>query len=156
MADDLKEIFKNIGQIKSASINYDNTDRSDGTGHVSFENRADASKAVDVYNGAEVNGQIITVKLSTVSEGSSSTGRVSVRRNIGGSSGRDVVMRDDKKFTVRLDGGIKKSNRNPRNPRPTQGSRGGRGGQPRKSSPKNNKTAEELDREMEDYQKMAD
>jgi len=75
MAEDLKYIFGEVGPVKSASINFDKTDRSAGTGHVVFTNRSDAQAAVDRLNGAEVNGQIIKVRVMENSTSSNSNSK---------------------------------------------------------------------------------
>ncbi|SBS94643.1 RNA and export factor binding protein, putative [Plasmodium ovale curtisi] len=48
---DLVELFSNVCTVVNAWINYDHTDRSDGTAVCIFENINDAQKAIDKYDG---------------------------------------------------------------------------------------------------------
>ncbi|GAB67394.1 RNA binding protein [Plasmodium cynomolgi strain B] len=47
----MTELFSNVCKVVNAWINYDHTDRSDGTGVCVFENINDAQKAIDKYDG---------------------------------------------------------------------------------------------------------
>ncbi|SBS87268.1 RNA and export factor binding protein, putative [Plasmodium malariae] len=50
---DLVELFSNVCKVVNAWINYDHTDRSDGTAVCIFENISDAQKAIDKYDEIE-------------------------------------------------------------------------------------------------------
>jgi len=69
MDSDLKEIFAQYGEVKSAKINYDKTDRSTGEAEVIFVSRPDAEKAVRELDGALINQhqQPISVKFVGIS-----------------------------------------------------------------------------------------
>lgn len=62
-ARDLEEVFREVGQVLDASIDRGTDGRSKGTGTVVLANRAQAQKAVDEFEGAEVNGRTITVRM---------------------------------------------------------------------------------------------
>jgi len=62
-AADVREIFQKIGKVLQSRINYDNQGNSLGTAEVSFAQRADAQKAVEEYDGAEVDGKPMYLKL---------------------------------------------------------------------------------------------
>ncbi|EWC91123.1 hypothetical protein PFNF54_00087 [Plasmodium falciparum NF54] len=53
---DLMELFSNVCKVVNAWINYDHTDRSNGTAVCVFENINDAQKAIDKYDGSEIEG----------------------------------------------------------------------------------------------------
>ncbi|GAW81866.1 RNA and export factor binding protein [Plasmodium gonderi] len=60
---DLMELFSNVCNVVNAWINYDHTDRSDGTGVCVFENMNDAQKAIDKYEGSEIEGMPIKMEI---------------------------------------------------------------------------------------------
>lgn len=57
----LIEMFEKFGSITSAVIMRDNDGKSKGFGFVAFEDHEAADKAVDEYNGFEIDGRKITV-----------------------------------------------------------------------------------------------
>jgi len=61
MSEDLQEFFSQSGSVKFAEVIYDRTDRSTGTGEVTFTNRADAQKAIKDLDGTKMNGKPIRV-----------------------------------------------------------------------------------------------
>ena len=65
--DSLREFFEQFGKVEEASVVYerDNPRRSRGFGFVSYENDADAEKALAEANGKELDGRTITVSEST-------------------------------------------------------------------------------------------
>jgi len=65
--DSLKEFFSQFGEVAEASVVYerDNPRRSRGFGFVSYENDADADKAIAEADGKELDGRTITVSEST-------------------------------------------------------------------------------------------
>ncbi|SCP05107.1 RNA and export factor binding protein, putative [Plasmodium ovale] len=60
---DLVELFSNVCTVVNAWINYDHTDRSDGTAVCIFENINDAQKAIDKYDGSEIEGQSMKMEI---------------------------------------------------------------------------------------------
>lgn len=60
--DTLKDTFSQAGTVTSATVVSDKmTGRSRGFGFVEFENDADADKAVEMFNGKELEGRTLTV-----------------------------------------------------------------------------------------------
>ena len=57
------EIFTDCGVITSVVINYDRNGRSQGTATITFANSTDAQKACTEFDGAHVDGKIMSVKL---------------------------------------------------------------------------------------------
>ena len=59
---DLNKIFSEVGQVQSAQIITDrDTGRSKGFGFVEMNDDAAAGKAIERFNGKEVNGRALTV-----------------------------------------------------------------------------------------------
>lgn len=52
----LEKIFSEFGQVLSCAVMFDDKGKSKGFGFVSFENPADAEKAVLAMNGATIEG----------------------------------------------------------------------------------------------------
>ena len=60
--EDLKEIFKEYGEVMSVIIITDKyTGRSKGFGFIEMLNDGEANKAIDNLNGTEIRGRIIKV-----------------------------------------------------------------------------------------------
>jgi len=60
--DDLKNHFSQAGSVTSANvIRYHDTGRSKGFGFVEMEKEEDAQKAIDMFNGKDLNGRNIVV-----------------------------------------------------------------------------------------------
>jgi len=85
---DLKELFKDIGPIRSVSLNYDQNGRSKGSGQVVFVRRSDAKRAHDKYNNVTLDGRSMKIEIVLSSTQSTSTGSRSNRRNGGIRNGR--------------------------------------------------------------------
>lgn len=133
---DVREIFQNIGKVKSVVIHYNAQGKSRGTAMVKFGSKAAANKAVNEYHQAEVDGRPMYVRaVAIVSNASQGRGRTKSPR--------------------RKSKGGKRPEKSPGRKGKRGGKRGGKGkrgkGKQKKSKPV---SAEQLDKEMEDYHNM--
>jgi len=62
LPEDLKTIFREVGQVDDAVIQGDRSGRSVGVAVVTFLDEGDAAYAAQRYNGASINGQKVTVE----------------------------------------------------------------------------------------------
>merc|ERR1712118_459527 len=56
---DLKELFGECGPLKRCNIHFNAAGKSQGTADVVFKNRADALKAMKLYNGRTLDGRVL-------------------------------------------------------------------------------------------------
>jgi RNA recognition motif-containing protein len=71
MDDTLRRAFDSYGEVVSASVVLDRqTGQSRGFGFVEFASSADAQKAVDAMNGAELDGRTLNVSIARPKENS--------------------------------------------------------------------------------------
>src|SRR5205085_900456 len=87
---DLNQMFSEVGQVESVQIITDrDTGRSKGFGFVEMSDDAAAAKAIERFNGKEVNGRALTVNEARPKEsdsrGSGGGGRDRGGRGRGGS-----------------------------------------------------------------------
>ncbi|PHH50355.1 putative RNA-binding protein [Ceratocystis fimbriata CBS 114723] len=61
--EEIKSLFVRIGPIARFQLRYDRAGRSDGVAYVTYESHADAKKAISEYDGANANGQPITLTI---------------------------------------------------------------------------------------------
>ncbi|KAL2642039.1 hypothetical protein R1flu_009626 [Riccia fluitans] len=91
--DDIKELFSEVGDLKRCSIHYDRSGRSKGTAEVVFSRRADAVAALKRYNNVQLDGkpmkiELIGTNLSTGAPSRAANGALAAA----GGRGRTVVM----------------------------------------------------------------
>ncbi|ORX43269.1 RNA-binding domain-containing protein [Piromyces finnis] len=60
---DLRELFNDIGPIRSVSLNFDHNGRSKGSGQVVFVRKADAKRASDKYNNVTLDGRAMKIEI---------------------------------------------------------------------------------------------
>uniref|UniRef100_A0A182N7N0 RRM domain-containing protein n=1 Tax=Anopheles dirus TaxID=7168 RepID=A0A182N7N0_9DIPT len=130
---DINELFAEFGPLKSASVHYDRSGRSLGTADVVYERRTDAIKAMKQYNGVPLDGRPMSILMATSEIPAPRLPRPPVlsapparspRKPLGGGRGGKPQAR---------------------------GGRGGGSGGRRQ--PRETKTAEELDAELDAYTK---
>jgi len=80
---DLKDLFKDIGPVKSSAINFLPNGKSKGTGQVVFVRNNDAKRAINKYNNVELDGRPMKIEMVL-----SSTSALKNKNNIRNRSGR--------------------------------------------------------------------
>ncbi|KAG8269634.1 hypothetical protein J6590_103527 [Homalodisca vitripennis] len=131
LSSDIQVIFSKVGLIHSATVNYEKSGRSMGSAYVVFERKADAVRAMKLYNRVPLDGRPMHIEMTTsdVVVAMQQANRVSegfTRRPSVGGFGHGVTGR-----------GFRRNG-------PGEGRGGGRGG---KKVP----TAAELDAELDAY-----
>ena len=66
---DVRQLFSPFGTISSIEIMKDQAGQSQGYGYVEFTSMPDASKAMQQWDGQEVVGQKLSVKVATMGPG---------------------------------------------------------------------------------------
>ncbi|ORX52510.1 RNA-binding domain-containing protein [Piromyces finnis] len=85
---DLKELFKDIGPVKSTAINFLPNGKSKGTGQVNFVRNNDAKRAINKYNNVELDGRPMKIEMVL-----SSTAALNILKNKNNVRGRANRMR---------------------------------------------------------------
>ncbi|KKF93710.1 Aly/REF export factor 2 [Ceratocystis platani] len=155
--EEIKSLFVRIGPIARFQLRYDRAGRSDGVAYVTYESHADAKKAISEYDGANANGQPITLTIlnneskrnpfdSAVMPSRSLAERVSDPRDRSRSPRRNIADEDAGRRPGARHEAVRNNNGRDgqRNRRDGSNNAGGNNRRP-------NKTQEELDAEMADY-----
>ncbi|WCJ41609.1 THO complex subunit 4 [Euphorbia peplus] len=163
--DDIRELFSEVGDLKRYAVHYDNTGRSSGSAEVVYTRRSDAFAALKKYNNVLLDGKPMKLEIvgATPAEVPPSA-RVNVT-GVNGRRKRTVVMTpgqgrgrglapSNRGFGPSRRGGMRNAGRlrnggGLRN----EGGRGrgrGRGGGRGKKQPIE-KSADQLDKELENY-----
>lgn len=61
--DDIHELLKRVGQVRTVRLQYDESGRSTGVAYANFEKHSDAVAAVEKFNGKKAAGLTISLKL---------------------------------------------------------------------------------------------
>ncbi|KAL6560881.1 hypothetical protein OROHE_006058 [Orobanche hederae] len=156
--EDIRELFLEIGELIRYAIHFDKNGRPSGSAEVVFARRSDAFQAFKRYNNVQLDGRPMKIEIV----GPNLETPISARVNVGGANGkkRTVVMTPG---PARSRGGFISSNRS--FVQRGQGSsgigrargvggRGGRGrgrGGTRRVKKNVEKSADELDKELDSY-----
>jgi len=139
---DLQELFEDVRAVRVARVHYDESGQSLGTAEVVFERRVDAVNAQQKYNGLNLDGRPMDIRLvSGVDNGSQQqTNRGSYANGIGGGGNQRSGFRNNNNQQNGFRGGANRS----RGGRQQQNGIGG-------NTKKENVTAEDLDAELDAY-----
>lgn len=127
----MKELFAEFGGLKKAEVHYDRDGRSLGTAEMMFESRASALKAKRTYNDVPLDGRRMQIEF------------------VGDRPAPQRVARSDS--FPRRNSGARSVGRRGGPPR----AGGQRGGRPQREK-KEEMTAEQLDKQLDDYLVSAD
>ncbi|KAI3474079.1 hypothetical protein Pfo_028867 [Paulownia fortunei] len=61
--DDIEELFSGVGDLKSCSVHYDRSGRSEGTAEVVFSRRRDAEAAIKRYDNVQLDGNPMKIEI---------------------------------------------------------------------------------------------
>ncbi|KAL8525630.1 hypothetical protein ACS0TY_015026 [Phlomoides rotata] len=73
-AEDIKELFSEVGDLKRYTIHYDRSGRSKGTAEVVFSRRQDAVAAIKRYNNVQLDGKPMKIELVGTNMSTPATG----------------------------------------------------------------------------------
>ncbi|XP_046684835.1 THO complex subunit 4-like [Homalodisca vitripennis] len=65
LSSDIQVIFSKVGPIHSATVNYEKSGCSMGSAYVVFERKADAVRAMKLYNRVTLDGRPMHIELTT-------------------------------------------------------------------------------------------
>jgi cold-inducible RNA-binding protein len=87
--DELKELFSQVGNVESVTVIEDReTGRSRGFGFIEMATKEEGQKAIEQFNGKELNGRALTVNEAKQRESRSGGGRGGRGGGYGGGGGR--------------------------------------------------------------------
>lgn len=155
---ELESLFEKVGPLaKAPAIKFDRSGRSEGVAWVTFSNESDALKAHKMFNGANAKGQPISIEYDLRVSSSSLLTRLGGGSTGRGGRGGSASIRGASRGSSR--GGAFAGARVPSGP--ASGSRGGgagrggrggaRGGARGKGEKREDKTATDLDKELEAF-----
>jgi cold-inducible RNA-binding protein len=88
-SDELKELFSQVGNVESVTVIEDReTGRSRGFGFIEMATKEEGQKAIEQFNGKELNGRALTVNEAKQRESRSGGGRGGRGGGYGGGGGR--------------------------------------------------------------------
>ncbi|XAR73545.1 hypothetical protein NMG60_11007546 [Bertholletia excelsa] len=156
--EDIRELFSELGELKRYAVHYDKNGRPSGSAEVVFARRSDAFQALKRYNNVVLDGKPMKIEII----GPNSENPVSARVNVvGGANGRRTVVMTPgghgRGSTAANRGVGQRSRGGLRNGRGLPRGRGrglprGRGrGRGRGTKTAVEKSADELDKELESY-----
>ncbi|KAK9676151.1 hypothetical protein RND81_11G058000 [Saponaria officinalis] len=167
---DIRELFSEIGELKRYAIHFDKSGRPSGSAEVVYANRSDAFAAHKRYNNVQLDGRPMKIEVVTPNAQVPVSARINVVGGPNGKATRRVVLAQSggrQMVSVPANRGVSQRNRGGlRNGQGRsqnqgrgmgmsngrgQGQHRGRGGRGRGRGKKQEKSAEELDKELENY-----
>ncbi|KAL8193989.1 hypothetical protein R6Q57_026231 [Mikania cordata] len=164
--EDIRELFSEIGELKRYAIHYDKYGRPSGSAEVLFARRSDAFQALKRYNNVQLDGKPMKIEIDGLNAKIPVSGRINVvggrQRTVLMTRGTGQVrgaMAANRAFGQRNRGGMWNGRGGMTNIRGGRGRGRGRGqsgvrGRGRGRIPVVDKSADELDKELEKYHAM--
>ncbi|GJN03560.1 hypothetical protein PR202_ga21016 [Eleusine coracana subsp. coracana] len=150
--EDIKELFSEVGHLKRFAVHYDGYGRPNGTAEVVFTRRSDAIAALKRYNNVLLDGKAMKIEVIGSDLGMPMTPRINVVGASNGRATRTVVLTNVGERYNR--GGFQAGRGRGRGRAQFQARGRGRGqfqGRGRGRGRKPEKTADELDKDLETY-----
>ncbi|CAI0627109.1 unnamed protein product [Linum tenue] len=161
--DDIRELFAEIGDLKRYAVHYDRTGRPSGSAEVVYTRRSDAFAALKKYNNVLLDGKPMKIEIVGANEDLPISARVNVT-GVNGRQKRTVVMTYCTGLAVSIlclrgacsqskRGGLQTGSRGGRGGAGGRGGgvRGGGRGRGRGKKGAVEKSADDLDKELENY-----
>ncbi|XP_059309409.1 THO complex subunit 4D [Lycium ferocissimum] len=157
---DIRELFSEMGELIRYAIHYDKNGRPSGSAEVVFARRSDAYQALKRYNNVQLDGkpmkiEVVTPKPDIPLSARADVGRANGRRTVvmtpGSARGRGGASSVNRGLSQRGRGGF--GNTSGRGRGRGRGGRG-RGGRGKKNGVET--SAEDLDKELENYHANAE
>ncbi|KAH9612967.1 hypothetical protein KSS87_009580 [Heliosperma pusillum] len=163
---DIRELFSEVGELKRYAIHFDKSGRPSGSAEVVYAKRSDAFAAHKRYNNVQLDGKPMKIEVVTPNAEAPVSTRINVFGGANGKPTRRVIMAEsrgrivpsaptNRGFGQKSRGGLR-NGQGPQGRAQIQGrgmgrGRGQRGGRGRGRGKKQDKSAEELDKELETY-----
>ncbi|XP_039055307.1 THO complex subunit 4D-like [Hibiscus syriacus] len=147
--EDIKELFSEIGELKRHSVHYDKNGRSSGSAEVVYLRRSDAFAALKRYNNVMLDGKPMIIEIV----GANADVPISARVKVTGTKGRKkrtVVMMPEA-GQLRRSAGISRGPDRRGGMTMRSGRGGGGRGRGRGKRKPVEKSADDLDKELENY-----
>ncbi|WOL06604.1 THO complex subunit 4D-like isoform X1 [Canna indica] len=163
--EDIRELFSEIGNLKRFAVHYDRSGRPSGSAEVVYVRRSDAIAALKRYNNVQLDGKPMKIEVIGTNLGLPATPRVNVVGGPNGRGRRTVVMTPQfgqggsnsfNRPSGTNHGGFQRGRGRGPGPGPVRASVRGRGrgrghGRGRGGKQKADKSADQLDKELETY-----